>query len=239
MKINGTSVLVTGCNGAFGTEISKRLKSSGLNVVGLSRNRQCSNEFVDQYIQISNWDRDSEILEVSEQLQEFGKFDNVIFCHGAGEHISFRFADFTQINETAHVHFLGVAKLTARLLRNRLVRSPGRFVAIGSISAHMGSVALPIYGASKAALESLFRSLAREYLKKQITFNTIAAGPVKTKLWEGAGESALKVFDSRANQLGPGSPEDIANTVEFVLDEESRFMTGTTLIVDGGSYYMV
>ena len=110
-------------------------------------------------------------------------------------------------------------------------------VAFSSVSALRGVTSLAGYGASKAALDAVVRSLACELAARQIRVNSIAPGHVET-------EMNLKVKDSlspeayekiiEGHPLGLGQPDDIANMVVFLLSDAARWITGTTIPVDGG-----
>jgi NAD(P)-dependent dehydrogenase (short-subunit alcohol dehydrogenase family) len=109
---------------------------------------------------------------------------------------------------------------------------PGAVVNISSVAAR-GTPLLSGYGASKAALESFGRTMALEWGRHGIRVNAVAPGTIKTPR---AGQSDLQDEASRSIPLGRrGEPADIANTAVFLLSDLAAYITGQTVVVDGGS----
>lgn len=120
---------------------------------------------------------------------------------------------------------------------HRILHTGGSIVAMSSVAAHRGSPALMLYSAGKAAVEAAVRSLAVE-LAPTFRVNAIAAGafnsPMHERIWNGMGPAARAEYE-RTHPLGFGTAEDVAKAAAFLLMEEaSRWITGTTLVVDGG-----
>lgn len=113
----------------------------------------------------------------------------------------------------------------------------GSVVFISSVMGLVGSAGAVAYCMSKSALVGITRALALEFASKSIRVNSIAPGFVRTPLYEQVGKDW---DDSQRNSvealhpLGLGEPEDIANAVAFLLADTARWITGTTLVVDGG-----
>lgn len=113
----------------------------------------------------------------------------------------------------------------------------GSLVFISSVMGSVGSVGAISYSMSKAALEGMARSLALELAPRRIRVNCIAPGFVRTplferteKLWDEAAKKAVEDL----HPLGFGEPRDVANAVAFLLADTGRWITGSTLVVDGG-----
>ena len=110
------------------------------------------------------------------------------------------------------------------------------FVAISSttsLAAWKGGVA---YCASKAAIDAATRALSLEFVERRIRFNTVVPSYIRTKIVDEAGESGIDT-ESYVKQMQPfglGEAEDVANAVAFLLSDAARFITGTSLVVDGG-----
>lgn len=113
----------------------------------------------------------------------------------------------------------------------------GALVFISSVMASVGSVGAISYSMSKAALEGMARSLALELAPRQIRVNCIAPGFVRTPLFERT-EALWDTDQKKAvedlHPLGFGEPRDVAHAVAFLLADTGRWITGTTLVVDGG-----
>jgi len=124
--------------------------------------------------------------------------------------------------------------LSRQVARGMMVAREGRIVSISSIIVKSGFSALTAYGASKAGLEGMTRSLARELGKRGITVNCVAPGFMATEMTAGYDEEQMASIRRRA-PLGPPDPADAAGAVAYLLGPEAGKITGTVLTVDGGS----
>jgi NAD(P)-dependent dehydrogenase (short-subunit alcohol dehydrogenase family) len=109
-------------------------------------------------------------------------------------------------------------------------------VGISSVSSMRGAVSVTAYAASKAAMDSAVRCLAKELAPKKIRLNTVVPAQVDTPAYQKFLETTVSAEDKTlARQyLGLCEPVDIANTVAFLLSSRSRFITGSAIPVDGG-----
>jgi 3-oxoacyl-[acyl-carrier protein] reductase len=115
-----------------------------------------------------------------------------------------------------------------------LSRKEGRIINVSSIIATTGFNGLSVYGASKAGLSGFTRSLARELGRTNITVNCVAPGFMATDMTAGLEGEKLDSIRRRA-PLGLAEPDDAAGAVAYLLSNDARRVTGTTLTVDGGS----
>jgi NAD(P)-dependent dehydrogenase (short-subunit alcohol dehydrogenase family) len=118
--------------------------------------------------------------------------------------------------------------------------NPASIVLNASVNAHIGMPNTTVYGASKAALLSLTRTLSGELISKGIRVNAISPGPISTPLYSklGFSEEQLKAVASSIQSQVPagrfGNPSEIAKAVVFLASEESAFIVGSELLIDGG-----
>ena len=124
--------------------------------------------------------------------------------------------------------------LSRQVARGLLTAREGRIVSISSIIVRSGFSALTAYGATKAGLEGMTRSLARELGKRGITVNCVAPGFMATEMTEGYDEDQLTSIRRRA-PLGLPDPADAAGAVAYLLGPEGAKVTGSVITVDGGS----
>jgi NAD(P)-dependent dehydrogenase (short-subunit alcohol dehydrogenase family) len=130
------------------------------------------------------------------------------------------------------VNYTAPLLLTQRLLRDRQLADGGSVVFISSISAHTGTRGMSVYAASKASLVATARCLALELAPQRIRVNCISPAIVRTSVYDSFGDEWLREQAARY-PLGLGRPEDVANSVRFLLSDASRWVTGQTLILDG------
>ena len=120
------------------------------------------------------------------------------------------------------------------LLKNN-IQQGGSIVFISSISAHIGVHGVSSYAASKGALEAMARSLSMEVSKRGMRVNCLAPGMVQSPMLDAARNTTGGLEETiKRYPLGLGLPEDVANAAIFFLSSASRWITGTTLIIDGG-----
>lgn len=133
-----------------------------------------------------------------------------------------------QTNLTSAFH------LTKRALPKMIKGHWGRIIYISSVVAQMGVPGQTNYGASKAGLIGLARSLAREVASREITVNVVAPGAVDTDMLNVLGESKVKTMLEQIPMQRAASPEEVARAIEFLASQGAGYITGAVLPVDGG-----
>lgn len=143
---------------------------------------------------------------------------------------------FMQDNEWQHVldvtlnGFFGV---TRRVLKNMMIKRCGRIINMTSLSGLKGMPGQVNYSAAKAALIGATKSLAQEVAPRKVTVNAVAPGFISTDMTEGLDEASLK----KMVPVGRfGKPEEVAALVGFLASEESAYITGEVISINGGLY---
>ncbi len=132
--------------------------------------------------------------------------------------------------DTLNANLTGAFNCSRAALRGMIRERFGRIVMISSVAGTHGNPGQAAYGASKAGLIGLARTLAKEYARKQITVNTVAPGPVATAMTEGLVDKIAE-----AVPLGrAGTVDEVAAAVSFFASDDAAYVTGTVLPVDGG-----
>jgi 3-oxoacyl-[acyl-carrier protein] reductase len=151
---------------------------------------------------------------------------------GEGVLATFPTVEIERILQVNLVSAIRLARLVLRVLLGQ--GRPGRIVNISSIVGSRGYTGLAAYGASKAGLDGLSRALAREVGRRGITVNSVAPGYLETELSATLNDQQRRQIVNRTPLGRLGTVGDIAPLVTFLLSEPASFITGQTLVVDGG-----
>jgi len=111
---------------------------------------------------------------------------------------------------------------------------PGAIVNTSSFVAEAASVGTSVYAASKAALDSMIRALALEVGAAGIRINNVAPGLIRTPINAGIDEKTIAAFTAHAALKRVGDPADVGDVAAWLCSEDARFVTGQTILVDGG-----
>jgi 3-oxoacyl-[acyl-carrier protein] reductase len=235
------TVVVTGGSRGLGAGIVQSFLDSGDRVASCSRSstdqvRLWEKEHGDRFlfVEADLADRTRSTAFAKSVIERWGSVDVLVNNAGvAKDGILALFTDedsdtVIDLNLKATIH------LTRQIVRNMLAHGGGRIVNISSITGLTGYRGLTVYGATKAALDGFTRALAREVGSRKITVNSIASGYLRTEMSHGLDERQLDQIVRRTPAGRLGEPDDIARTVQFLVDERNDWITGQVLVVDGG-----
>ncbi len=160
------------------------------------------------------------------------KLDGLVHSAGISKMSSLRSASLKQMNDIFTTNLFSSVMLIKACSSRSLTNDNSSFVFISSIAGLIGNPGNSIYGASKAALNSIIKSAAIEF-GPRLRFNGIAPALINTPLIENIPKEQYDITVSK-HLLGIGEPEDVANTATYLLSDASRLMTGTILTMDSG-----
>jgi len=180
-----------------------------------------------------------EIAKAMDRIKErFGRIDALFVNAGVGKFVPFEDVTEALFDETMATNLKGafftVQKALPLLPRGAVV------VLNASINAHMGMPGSTVYGASKAAVVNLAKTLSADLLQRGIRVNVVSPGPVATPIIDRMGlpEEATRRLKEQITERVPlkrfGQPDEIAAAVLYLSSSESAFVVGTELVVDGG-----
>lgn len=171
---------------------------------------------------------------VKRVIAEWGRIDVLINNAGvARDGILGMFSD-DDIDTVVDLNIKGTLYVTRAVSRRMLTRRSGSIVNISSVVGRSGYRGLAAYSASKAALDGMTRSLARELGSRGITVNAIASGYLRTEMSHGLDDEQLQQIVRRTPSGRLGEPDDIARACQFLTDPRNTYVTGTVMVVDGG-----
>ena len=142
--------------------------------------------------------------------------------------------DVESFGRTFDVNVKAPFFLTAALLPKMIARGSGAIVNISAMGASVGNADLPVAGAAKAALESFTRSWAAAFGANGIRVNTVAPGPTRTDRASGAPRDWLEQLGSATALRRTAAPSEIAEAIVFLASPQASYITGATVMVDGG-----
>jgi NAD(P)-dependent dehydrogenase (short-subunit alcohol dehydrogenase family) len=243
-SLEGKNFLVTGAASGIGKETSIVLSKLGANLVLVDINlegllkTQNDCKSTDKVLELDLSDSSRIKERILSIIPDFGKLHG--FVHLAGKSYISPLKAISE-EKCAEIYTLNTyaALELAKVFTNKNVYAgeKGSIVLISSVYALVGSAANAGYAMSKSALHGITKALSIELAAKGIRVNCIAPGFVKTNMLD----TASPFFDSNYSEtinklhpLGLGRPEDIALSIAFLLSDAARWVTGTTLTVDGG-----
>lgn len=139
-----------------------------------------------------------------------------------------------QIDRVLDVNLRGTLALTRAVARGMMIRAAGSIVSISSIVATRGFSGTAAYAATKGGIEAMTRALARELGGRGIRVNAVAPGYMETEMTRRMNQQQLRQIVRRTPLGRCGTVEDVATVVAFLLSNAARFITGQTIVVDGG-----
>ena len=239
----GKRVLVTGASSGIGREIAISSARMGATVIGIGRDEGRLNETLATLVSISGAAHQTikaDLTQHTEREQVIASLDGLAIdglAHSAGISRLSPVRQFTEkhMRELQAINVEAPMLLTQGLLKRGLVRDGGSILFIASIAAHIGVAGVGFYSGTKAALLAIARSLAMEVAKRGIRSNCLSPALVKTPLLEATATLVDSMSREEENYpLGFGKPEDVANAAIYFLSDASKWVTGTTLVMDGG-----
>ena len=245
MNLKDKLYIVTGAaiDSDIGLAICKKLDAHGARLILIGRREEALEatrcQLVgDHYVVPYDLSRLDDILPWAKTINEkYGPIDGLVHSASFQGYSPLRSISAKQINNYFDVNFSAALMLTTAFSRTKYYSHNASFVYIGSVAGQRGLKARTLYAASKAALSSLVQSAALELAIKSIRVNCVApaivSGAKADKQFQTIGEHQSQALIA-AHPLGLCAPEDVANSVYFLVSDLSLKITGTTLIVDGG-----
>lgn len=244
MDLAGSTVLVTGASGGIGRETAVLLSSLNARLILTGRNRERLEQTLSclsgegHRIEPFDLARTEQIPQWLRSLTaEAGPLRGLV--HAAGQQLTspIRFAAVQSMEELFRTNLLSAIMLVRGFCQKNCHAAEGGIVFVSSVMGLVGKRDISAYGATKAALIGLAKSLAVELARDRIRVNCVAPAFVQTEMLAGVRELlSPEQFEAleKAHPLGFGTTRDGANAIAFLLAGTGRWITGSVLVVDGG-----
>ncbi|PDQ35057.1 MAG: hypothetical protein B5766_07990 [Candidatus Lumbricidophila eiseniae] len=235
-RYTGQFAVISGAAAGIGAATVARFIAEGATVIGVdvddpslkTLTEQYSNSFIPVVGDVSD---ESTWVSVSDRVGDAGVISLVCNAYSiARQRIGE--IDFDAWDRQWAVNVTGAVR-AVRVCLDAIRRAQGSVTLISSVHVTRSAAGHAGYASSKAALEGLARQLAIE-LAPDVRVNTVRVGPVDTHAWQGQPDGAKERSAARTLLQRLGAPQDIASTVNFLASNEASWITGATLVVDGG-----
>ena len=241
-NLKNKNIIVTGASGGIGNAIIKKLYEAGANILASGTRIEKLEELKKNFenIKIIKFD-----ISQSDKIEKFiehatndlgGNLDGIINNAGiTQDNLAIRMS-LGEWQKVININLTSTFLMSKFAIKKMLKNKSGKIVNITSVVGHTGNLGQANYTASKAGIVAMSKSLAIEYAKKNINVNCISPGFIKTVMTDKIDEKFKEVIVSKIPSARLGEPEDIANAVLFLSSDQSSYINGETIHVNGGMY---
>lgn len=236
-SLAGKRVLVTGASSGIGRQIAISFSKMGADIVATGRNVERLNETMAALAPGKHEAIPADIVDDAQRValaDQAGPLNGLVHCAGTSVLAPIRLASQKHLRDLYILNYESPMLLTQRLLYRKAIQNSGSILFVASIAAHIGVPGVGAYSGTKAAILATVRCLAMELIKQKIRVNCLSPSLVESPLLELMSKNVSLEEKSRDHPLGLGTPEDVANAAIYFVSDASRWVTGTTLVMDGG-----
>lgn len=239
-SLTGKTILVTGASSGIGRSVAIECSKMGASLVINARNEERLNETLSQMAgtghsivvaDLSKEDERKRLMDSSPML------DGLVNCAGIVKTLPFHFVNAESLESVMNINFTAPVLLSSALVKERKFSKKSSIVFISSIS---GCVCVgggnSMYSASKGAINGVMKNMALDLAPKGIRVNSVNPGMVETHIFDAGLISSEQLEDDKKRYplKRYGKPEEIAYLVIYLLSEASSWVTGSSMVIDGG-----
>ena len=236
-------VLITGANRGIGESILHRLDADGYLVVGSSRSNEGVEKITSEIkksngkgIQMDVTDQKSIDDAIDSIKKDYGPIYGLINNAGiTNDNLLMRMSD-EQWSSVIDSNLNSLFRVTKSIVKDMMKARVGRIINIGSIVGMMGNAGQSNYSATKSGLLGFTKSLARELSSRNINVNSISPGFINTDMTKALSEDQIDALSKNIPLNRIAEPSEIASVVSFLLSDDSSYITGENINVNGGLY---
>ncbi len=241
-SLKNKNIIVTGASGGIGNSIVERLNQNGANILATGTRIEKLEELKKKFdnikiikFDISQHDKIEEFIEnATKELG--GSLDCIVNNAGiTKDNLAIRMS-LEEWSKVININLTSTFLMCKYSIKKMLKNKSGKIINITSVVGHTGNAGQANYTASKAGIVAVSKSLAIEYAKKNINVNCISPGFISTTMTDQIDEKFKATIIAKIPSNRLGKPEDIANAVNFLSSDQSDYINGETLHVNGGMY---
>ena len=240
--LENKNIIVTGASGGIGNSIIQKFSENGANILASGTRIEKLEELKSKFkkIKILKFD-----ISQSDKIEKFiddssnelgGNIDCLVNNAGiTADNLAIRMS-LEEWKKVLDINLTSTFLLSKFAIKKMLKNKTGKIINITSVVGHTGNLGQTNYTASKAGIIAMSKSLAIEYAKKNINVNCISPGFIKTAMTDKIDEKFKEIIISKIPSARLGEPEDVANAVIFLASNQSNYINGETIHVNGGMY---
>ena len=241
-NLKNKNIIVTGASGGIGNSIVEQLYENGANILATGTRIEKLEELKAKFnnLKILKFD-----ISEHEKIDEFisnateelgGTLDCIVNNAGiTKDNLTIRMS-LEEWTKVLDINLTSTFLMCKYSIKKMLKNKAGKIINITSVVGHTGNAGQANYAASKAGIIAMSKSLANEYAKKNINVNCVSPGFISTAMTDQIGEKYKEAILAKIPSGRLGKPEDVANAVTFLSSNQSDYVNGETLHVNGGMY---
>jgi len=242
-NLSNKTVLVTGASSGIGKQAAIKIAQQGGHLIITGRNEKRLSETLQKLegknhsMIVANLENEKEIHKLVDSLPSI---NGLVHCAGIVGPMPAKFIREKDIESLMRINFEVPVLLTGRILLMKKLMKGSSVVFMSTVATKMPYFGGALYNSAKSAIESYSKTLALELVKSEIRSNCLSPGLVNTPLISGpVSDGQVKMVDDSLGRykkkypMGIGEPEDVANAIVFFMSDESKWISGTNLVMGG------
>lgn len=239
-SLEGKTVLITGASSGIGKAVAQECAAAGATCFVTARNEQRLKQTLDSLTGEGHQSIIADLADnsaIEAMIENLPKLDGVVNCAGIVETKMLKFTEEEDLLKLFDTNAFSSIRLVRSLVQNKKLKKESSVVFISSISGvKCGYIGGSIYGATKGAIEGFSKATALELAPQKIRVNTITPGMVETPLMKDVevDQEQIEADIQRYPMKRYGKPEEVGYSAVYLLSDATKWVTGTSLLIDGG-----